>query len=122
MDGQTTRQHDRIEWHFTPDHASTMSSIATNFTTPMLVLDPHVCGQMISERRDRGIDKYDEVWEGTYVMSPGPSNKHQRLVGELWRVFDDVVKPIGGTALPGANITDREEDWEHNYRCPDVVV
>ena len=23
---------------------------------------------------------------------------------------------------PGANITDRAEDWTHNYRCPDVVV
>ena len=24
--------------------------------------------------------------------------------------------------MPGANITDLEEDWTHNYRCPDVVV
>ena len=24
--------------------------------------------------------------------------------------------------LPGANITDLEEGWTHNYRCPDVVV
>ena len=24
--------------------------------------------------------------------------------------------------LPGANVSDRQDEWEHNYRCPDVAV
>jgi Uma2 family endonuclease len=88
----------------------------------MLVLDPYVSRRIIAERHEREIDKHDEVWEGMYVMSPGPSNEHQRLVGELWGIFNEIVKPQGGLAFPGANVTDREVDWEYNYRTPDVVV
>jgi Uma2 family endonuclease len=99
-----------------------MSSTAVNYHSPMLVLDPYVCKRIIDERQARGIDKYDEVWEGTYIMSPGPSNEHQRLVGKLWRILDDIVTPAGGLALPGVNVTDRKDDWEYNYRTPDIVV
>jgi Uma2 family endonuclease len=99
-----------------------MSSVAVSCYSPLLVLDPYVSKRIIAERHEREIDKHDEVWEGMYVMSPGPSNEHQRLVGELWRIFNDIVKPQGGLAFPGANVTDREDAWEYNYRTPDVVV
>ncbi|MEJ7637976.1 MAG: Uma2 family endonuclease, partial [Singulisphaera sp.] len=48
---------------------------------------------------------------------------HQELVVLLSSVFQDTVGWTGlGKVLPGANITDMEEGWTHNYRCPDVVV
>ena len=25
-------------------------------------------------------------------------------------------------SIPGINLSDRADDWEHNYRCPDVAV
>lgn len=99
-----------------------MSSITASDYSPMLVLDPYATKRMVEERRERGIDKHDEIWEGMYVMSPGPSNEHQRLVGELFDILKQVVKPFGGRAFPGANVTDRERDWENNYRIPDIAI
>jgi Uma2 family endonuclease len=40
---------------------------------------------------------------------------------ELAHVFLQVAPP-GSVVLAGANVSDRVEGWEHNYRCPDVVV
>jgi Uma2 family endonuclease len=55
----------------------------------------------------------DEVWDGVYVVSPAPNDEHQDLVGELDAIFK---------IRPTVNVSDREVQWEHNYRCPDVVV
>jgi len=88
---------------------------------PVLVLDAGACQQLLAKRREMGGDRYDEVWEGVYVMSPLASIEHQRLVIELSFIFKEVVAGAG-MVLPGANVTDRHDDWERNYRCPDVVV
>jgi Uma2 family endonuclease len=38
-------------------------------------------------------------------------------------VFDRIVEDLGkGEMFPGANLTDRVENWETNFRCPDIVV
>jgi putative restriction endonuclease len=90
---------------------------------PVLVLDPVVRDAIISQRRVSGGDRYDEVWEGTYVMSPLANLEHRRLVGRLTTLLDNVVESLGkGEVFPGANVTDRTDDWTANYRCPDVVV
>ena len=35
----------------------------------------------------------------------------------------DVIRPPkGGKVYPGINLSDRADDWEQNYRCPDVAV
>jgi Uma2 family endonuclease len=100
-----------------------MSTVEFPVTGPVLVLDPFARDAIISQRRASGADRYDEVWEGTYIMSPLPSLEHQRLALRLSVIFDKVVTDLGkGTVYPGANITDRAEDWTFNYRCPDVVV
>jgi Uma2 family endonuclease len=102
--------------------AAPMSSIDIPFTSPILVLDPHVCGELIEHRKERLAYRHDEVWEGTYVMSPDPNNEHQFYVGRLTSIFDQIVEPLGGIVYPGANVTDRETDWTSNFRSPDVVV
>ena len=89
----------------------------------LMVLDERVAEQLLAERRARGGDHHDEVWDGVYMMSPLPNNEHQELVVLLSSVFQHTVGWTGlGKVLPGANITDMEEGWTHNYRCPDVVV
>jgi Uma2 family endonuclease len=71
----------------------------------------------------RGIDKYDEVWDGVYVVVAFPSNDHQRLVYYFTMILGEVVvKPRRGEVLPGANVSDRIEDWPQNHRGPDVVA
>lgn len=56
-------------------------------------------------------------------MPPLANNPHQGLVAFLIAIlFDVVTLPGRGQVFPGANVSDRRGDWEHNYRNPDVVV
>lgn len=87
-----------------------------------LILEPSLVRDLIRERQSRGIDRYDEVWDGVYVMPPLANNPHQRLVFDACMVLDTVVRPAGGRVQPGANVSDRREGWEKSFRAPDVVV
>lgn len=88
-----------------------------------LVQDVDLSRQLIAERRRAGHDRFDEVWEGVYVMNPLPNNEHQELLGHLTILLGTVVSESAlGKVLPGANVSDRRQGWKKNYRCPDVVV
>jgi Uma2 family endonuclease len=88
-----------------------------------LILDHDLGERIRAERAANGSDRWDEVWDGVYVMSPLPNNEHQRLVGGLTGVFMITVDWTGlGEVYAGVNVSDREEDWTQNYRCPDVAV
>jgi Uma2 family endonuclease len=97
--------------------------MATGETMTTIILDEHVEESFLAERRAKGHDRHDEVWEGVYVVSPDPNFEHQRIVLQLAVILKLVVEPeLGGEAFPGCNISDRDEDWEKNFRCPDVAV
>jgi Uma2 family endonuclease len=88
-----------------------------------LVLDNIVSRQVIRDRKERGIDGPDEVWDGVYVMSPEASLDHQDLAGQFIAILSEVVKKRGfGRVQPGANVSDRRTNWKRNYRVPDIVV
>jgi len=88
-----------------------------------LVCDPNEVQDLIKRRQETGADRYDEVWEGLYVMSPLADPEHQWLVGELFGILRSLISETGlGQVYPGANVTDCADDWRQNYRCPDVVV
>jgi len=88
-----------------------------------LVTDPQLEADLIAQRQADGTDKFDEVWEGVYVMSPLANYEHQYLVKELTMVLGLTVDWSGlGETLPGVNISDRKADWRENYRCPDIAV
>jgi Uma2 family endonuclease len=87
------------------------------------ILEPSVVRQLIRQRQKCGIDKWDEVWEGVYVVPPLANNPHQNVVGLLTGIlFNVVILEERGQVQPGANVSDRRDGWEHNYRDPDVVV
>ena len=89
----------------------------------LLVLDPFVEERLKAEREASGADRYDEVWEGVYMMAPLADNEHQDLQLSLASIFQFVIVWAGlGRAHAGANVSDREAGWEYNYRVPDVVV
>jgi Uma2 family endonuclease len=89
----------------------------------VLIRDAGLADQLIKERKRKGIDLYDEVWEGTYVLPSMPSNAHQKLLGDLGDVLTEVVKrEHRGDKYQGANVSDRRKGWDHNYRVPDMVV
>ena len=90
---------------------------------PVLVRDPVLAERMKRERVVSGADRYDEVWEGVYVMPPMPTNEHQQIVGRFKGILQTVIGwDSGAEVFPGINLSDRDKDWNFNYRVPDVAV
>jgi Uma2 family endonuclease len=88
-----------------------------------LILDADQLDALIEERKRLGIDLYDEVWEGMYIMPSMPNSDHQQLVDDLGDVLTEVVKKPGkGKKYQGHNISDRKRGWTDNFRIPDLVV
>ncbi len=79
--------------------------------------------RIIRQRRRSGASRFDEVWEGVYVMSPQPNNEHLILASLLSFAFHSGVDPSRVVAITqGGNVSDRHEGWRKNFRCPDVLV
>jgi Uma2 family endonuclease len=88
-----------------------------------LLLDPGLVNRLKKERALTGADRFDEVWNRVYVMAPIANNEHQYLALQICLAILGVVKmPDEGLVFPGVNVTDREDDWTKNYRCPDVAA
>jgi len=89
----------------------------------LMINDPQIASELIADRRAQQIDRYDEVWEDVYMMSPLANNEHQSLATELSIAIGSVIdwQNLGRTQM-GANVSDRREDWTRNYRIPDVLV
>jgi Uma2 family endonuclease len=90
--------------------------------TRLEIRDADLVREIIRDRQRKGIDKYDEVWDGVYIMPPLANNPHQRLVGLLTPIYLEVTVLDQDQVLPGANVSDRRTGWEDNFRCPDIVV
>jgi Uma2 family endonuclease len=90
---------------------------------PTLVNDPRVEEPLLAERRKSGLDKYDEVWGGVYVMAPLANNEHADIQTKLAAILTFLIGFPGlGRVHAGANVSDQPKDWTKNYRCPDVLV
>ena len=89
----------------------------------VLVTDRNVEDRLRAEREASGADRYDEVWDGVYVMPPMPNDEHQQLVMRMGSILQELVGWPGlGEVRAGVNVSDREDGWEHNYRVPDLAV
>jgi Uma2 family endonuclease len=89
----------------------------------IVVLDPDMEERLLTERGNSEGNRYDEVWEGVYMMTPLPNNDHQELVGDLTSILREVLRQSEqGKVFPGVNLSDRAEDWKQNFREPDVAV
>ena len=68
------------------------------------------------ERRQRsGLDRFDEVWEGVYHLTPGPSGPHARVDRELSRVLSPYAEAAGLYGLSAFNLGESDRD----FRVPD---
>lgn len=88
----------------------------------VLIRDRTISRSLIAKRKARGHDRYDEVWDGVYVMPPMANNEHQAMAPRWGSVLLDVVPTEEGTIFVGVNVSDRVKGWKKNYRCPDVAV
>jgi len=89
----------------------------------MLIADPWLEEKLKEQRRAWGADHHDEVWEGVYFMAPLPNNEHQELVMAFSALLYATIDAAGlGKTFPGVNLAGFGDNWEHDYRVPDVVV
>ncbi len=89
----------------------------------MLIENPRLEEELKAQRNAWGADQHDEVWEGVYFMPPMASDDHQDWVFEFAYVLGAAISKRGlGKVRPGVNLAASAEDWEHDYRVPDVVV
>jgi Uma2 family endonuclease len=88
-----------------------------------MILDPGLENQLRAQRALCGGDRFDEVWEGVYMMSPLADNQHQEIASGLVAAIRNALGwNTSFRIFPGVNVSDREQDWEHNYRCPDLAI
>lgn len=88
-----------------------------------IIVDTSAEAEYIADRRAKGLDRFDEVWDGVYIMSPLANNEQQKLALRLAAAMDVVVDlELGGLSYCGCNVSDQDQDWKFNYRCPDVAV
>ena len=77
---------------------------------------------LVEERRRLGVGNLDECWEGVWHLTD-PTRRHQEIAAKLWRILSEVIEDAGlGKASISINVTDREEGWIENHRCPDGAV
>jgi Uma2 family endonuclease len=87
------------------------------------IIDPAAAHDYIHRRQELGLDRLDEIWDGVYVVPPLATNPHQDVIGGLAALFYlGINLEARGRVYPGANVSDRREGWEGNYRVPDIVV
>ena len=89
----------------------------------LMVLDPAMEQRLKADREASGLDRHDEVWEGVYMMAPLANTEHQEIQSGLAAAIRNAVGWGNGIQVhAGGNVSDREDDWTHNYRIPDVVI
>jgi len=89
----------------------------------LLLLDRDEEQRLIRERQESGGDRYDEVWDGVYVMSPLANLEHQRFAFQFAAIIQEALGwDSEAVVLAGANVSDRDKGWTKNYRVPDVTV
>jgi Uma2 family endonuclease len=68
----------------------------------------------LEQRRARGQDRFDEVWEGEYHVAPAPHPRHGLLEPRLFSVLSPLAARAGLWASGACNIGDPDD-----YRVPD---
>ena len=90
-------------------------------TMPLLATDE--LAERVRAVAESENNNHDEVWDGVSLVSPLANNEYQEVVTNLGTIFNVLFGWTGlAHIMAGANVSDREDQWEHNFRCPDVVV
>jgi Uma2 family endonuclease len=81
----------------------------------------HVREEELADRRAKGLDRWDEVWEGVLHMTPAPSLEHQRILDAMIEFLRPRLRDTGrGMLVSGINVF-REAGPTPDYRIPDLT-
>ncbi|MGI8438626.1 MAG: Uma2 family endonuclease [Thermoleophilaceae bacterium] len=85
---------------------------------PTLVLGtpPPELEALLERRRQAGVDRLDEVWQGVRHMVPGPSFEHARISQQLAELLGP---PAGAAGLLAAMSEFNLGESEYDFRVPD---
>src|SRR5262245_29439798 len=73
---------------------------------------------LLEERRRKGLDVFDEVWEGVLHMALPPTSWHQRFGARLVRALAPVAERLNLEVTYETGVYRSAQD----YRTPDVLV
>jgi len=78
----------------------------------------HVSERELADRRSKGLDRWDEMWDGVLHITPAPTFEHQRILDRLIGFLESLVRTSGrGQLASGVNVFGAES----NYRVPDLT-
>jgi Uma2 family endonuclease len=81
----------------------------------------HLREEELADRRSKGLDRWDEMWEGVLHMTPAPSLEHQRILADLVEFLRPHLRTTGrGTLVVGINVF-RDLGAIADYRIPDLT-
>ncbi len=83
-----------------------------------LVLDPATPGldEILERRRQSGMDRFDEVWEGVLHLAPAPRGEHADISQQLAEILGASAREAGLVAtIAEFNLGESE----HDFRIPD---
>jgi Uma2 family endonuclease len=81
----------------------------------------HLTAEELAYRRSRGLDRWDEMWEGVLHMTPAPTVEHQRIVDALIIFLaPHLTTTARGTLRSSINVF-RETTQKAEYRIPDLT-
>ncbi len=75
---------------------------------------PPVVEDWLAQRHALGQDRFDEVWEGEYHVSPGPSGRHAQIDDELGWLLRPLATRAGLVGATACNIGSPTD-----FRVPD---
>jgi Uma2 family endonuclease len=76
----------------------------------------------LEERRRRGQDRFDEVWDGVLHVVPFPNEQHQRFEGALEAVLRPLVLRAGLEIFHNFGVYEPGREGDDNYRGPDISI
>jgi Uma2 family endonuclease len=89
----------------------------------VLISNPAFFRKLIRRRIACHVERFDEVWDGVYVVSPLPTNEHQEVLGDILFAMQMTIGQTGlGEVRSNSPVSDREKKWGRNYRLPDVAA
>ena len=78
----------------------------------------HITDAELARRRTIGLDRWDELWDGVWHLTPAPSLEHQRILDELI-IFLGRHLMVGGRGILRSGINVFRESAD--YRIPDLT-